>query len=83
MVGNPGLTKAKSNMEKLHPSYRAPICKGLICLENGMLILKEPITGEQIYRHLRIVPKDLYNIVFVAFHANPIGGHFGLNETII
>ena len=48
-----------------------------------MLLLKEPIKGEQTYRHLRIVPKDLYNIIFIAFHANPIGGHFGLSQTII
>ena len=35
------------------------------------------------YRCLRIVPRDLRNIVFIAFHANPIGGHFGLNKTVI
>ena len=41
-----------------------------------MIILNEPIRGESTYRKLRVVPQDLRHIVFIAFHANPIGGHF-------
>ena len=83
MVGNPSLVKKKTNMDKLHYVYRGPMRKGLICLDRGMLLLKEPISDKQLYRYLRIVLRDLQNIVFIAVHANPIGGHFGLSQTVI
>jgi hypothetical protein len=35
------------------------------------------------YRCLQIVPRDLRNIVFVAFHTHPIVGHLGFNKTVI
>ena len=40
-----------------------------------MLILKEPIAGCDSYTCLQLVPQALYNTIFVAFHANAIGGH--------
>jgi hypothetical protein len=40
-----------------------------------MLILWEPICGSTSYMRLQIVPAELQNILFIAFHLNPIGGH--------
>ena len=47
-----------------------------------MLIYREPIHGSASYTRLQIVPKPLLNIVFVAFHSNPIGGHFNAYRTL-
>jgi hypothetical protein len=53
-----------------------------MCIEDNMLIYREPIRGSASYTRLQIVPKSLLNIVFVAFHANPIGGHFNAYRTL-
>ncbi len=47
-----------------------------------MLIYHEPIRGSCSYTQLQIVPKALFGIVFVAFHSNPIGGHFNAYHTL-
>jgi hypothetical protein len=47
-----------------------------------MLIYCEPIRGSRSYICLQIVPKALFGIVFVAFHSNPIGGHFNAYCTL-
>jgi len=46
-----------------------------------MLILNEPICGGVSYSCLQLVPKELNNILFVAFHTNAIGGHLNPNRT--
>ena len=73
----------KANLSKIHSSYRGPLHRGLIILRKGMLVIKEPIKHESAHRCLQIVPRDLRNIVCIAFHDNPIGGHLGLNKTVI
>ena len=82
LIGNPSMIK-KPNAEKLHYSYRGPIIRKLIIMDEGMIILKEPIRGEFTYRNLRIVPRDIRHILFIEFHSNPIGGHFGLHNTVV
>ncbi len=47
-----------------------------------MLIFREPISGSDSYMRLTLVPRELYNILFVAFHANPIGGHLNAYRTL-
>lgn len=46
-----------------------------------MLIYREPLVGGESYTRLQLVPRTLRNIVFVAFHTNPIGGHFNAART--
>ena len=82
LIANPSLVK-KEHLEKLHYIYRGPMRCGLIAMDKGMLVFKEPILGDATYRVLRIVPRDLCTIVFITFHANPIGGHRSLNATIV
>ena len=82
LIGNPYMIK-KPNVEKLYYSYRGPIRRKLIIMNEGMIILKEPIRGESTYRELRIITRDIRQIVFIQFHAKPIGGHFGLHNTVV
>ena len=82
LIGNRSMIK-KPNVEKLHYSYRGPIRRKLIVMDEGMIILKEPIRGESTYRELCKVTRDIRQIVFITFHANPIGGHFRLQNTVV
>ncbi len=63
------------SLSKVDYNYRGALCKSLLLIENNMIILRELIVGSNSYTHLQIVPRELYNIIFVAFHANPIGAH--------
>jgi hypothetical protein len=47
-----------------------------------MLIFWEPISGSDSYTCLTLVPRELYNILFVAFHSKPIGGHLNVYRTL-
>ncbi len=47
-----------------------------------MLIFREPIRGSTSYTHLQIVPRGLYDIIYIAFHSNPIGGHLNIYCTL-
>ena len=52
-------------MEKLHYSYRGTIRRKLVVMDECIIILKEPIKGESTYRKLRIVPRNLRQIVSI------------------
>ena len=43
---------------------------------------REPLAGCESYTKLRLVPRELRNILFVAFHANPVGGHLNAYPTL-
>jgi hypothetical protein len=47
-----------------------------------MLIFREPIRGSTSYSRLQIVPEGLHDILFVAFHSNPIGRNFDTTRTL-
>jgi hypothetical protein len=47
-----------------------------------MLILHEPICGSTSYTHLQLVPQEMYNILFIAFHTNAISGHLNVYRTL-
>jgi hypothetical protein len=47
-----------------------------------MLILQEPICGSTSYTCLQMVPQELHNILFIAFHTNAIGGHLNTYRTL-
>jgi len=46
-----------------------------------MLILHEPIVGTSLFTRLQLVPSELMNIIFIAFHTNPIGDHLNAYQT--
>lgn len=79
LVTNPGLIN-KSTLSTIHYRFRQPLREGAIIIENEFLIIKEKL-DENSYVKLRIVPEALWDIIFIAFHANPIGGHFSVYYT--
>jgi hypothetical protein len=47
-----------------------------------MLILHKPIFGSTLYTRLQLVPQEMYNILFIAYHTNAIGGHLNVYRTL-
>jgi hypothetical protein len=71
---NPSLINTQM-LSKVNHNFRGPLRHSLISVEDDMLIFREPISGKDSYMRLTLVPRELYNILFIAFHTNPIGGH--------
>jgi hypothetical protein len=78
---NPSLI-SNETLLKVNHNFRGPLRHSLISVEDDMLIFREPISGSDSYRRLTLVPRGLYNILFIAFHANPIGGHLNAYPTL-
>ena len=81
MVQNKHLI-TKKNLEKLHHIFRSPMRKSQIVYEDEKLILKEPIVNSNKVLRLIIVPEDLRHHIFLAFHVNPLGGHYSSYYTV-
>ena len=81
-VQNPG-TISQRNLDdaKIDANFRQALRQSQIKLEDGLLIYCEPIVGSESYTKLQLVPSEFRNVVFVAFHSNPIGGHFNVSRT--
>jgi hypothetical protein len=63
-------------------NYRATLCQSLLVIMDDMLIFREPVCGGSSYTRLQLVPAEFYNIIFVAFHSNAIGGHLNAYRTL-
>ncbi len=81
LVINPGKI-CKETLKTVHYSYCQPLCQSFIVIEDDMLIFREPIRGSTSYTRLQIVPRGLYDIIFIAIHSNPIGGHLNAYCTL-
>jgi len=68
MINNKALAEVNHN-------YHGPLRQSLISVDNDMLILKDAIAGTLFYTRLQLVPCEMTNILFVAFHTNAMGGH--------
>ena len=80
-IKNPSLVM-KENLKKVHHTYRMPLRQSLFIIEDDMLVYREPLgQGSDSYVKLRLVPSSLRNLLFIAYHANPIGGHFHYERT--
>jgi hypothetical protein len=77
---NPSKITNKS-LSNVNHNYHGPLRHSLIFVENDMLILHEPIIGTLSFTRLQLVPSELINIIFIAFHTNPIGGHLNAYRT--
>ncbi len=73
---------SNKTLAEVNHNYRGPLRQSNILLENDMLIMREPIAGTSSYTHLQLVPRELRNILFVAFHTNPMGGHLNAYRTL-
>ena len=80
IIANPLLVRNK-NLRNVHFTFHAPLRKRCMVMENGFIILIEPNQNQNTLTKLIVVPKDLCNIIFISFHANPTGGHLGLYQT--
>ncbi len=63
-------------------NYQAALCQSQIVIKDEMLIFNEPIQGGSSSTCLQLVLVEFYNIIFVAFHSNAIGGHLNAYRTL-
>ncbi len=63
-------------------NYHAALRHLCITVDEGILIYREPIAGSASYARLQLLPSEFFNIIFIAFHTNPIGGHFNTYHTL-
>ena len=81
-VQNPGTISQRSlEAAKLDPNYQQALQQSSIHLDRGILFYHEPIAGSKSFAKLQLVPLALRNIVFVAFHSNPLGGCLKFSRT--
>ncbi len=69
-------------LSKVNHNYRGPLRQSLISIKNDMLFLRKPIVGTSSLTRLQLVPAERVNIIFIAFHKNPIGGHLNAYRTL-
>jgi hypothetical protein len=62
-------------------NYPAVLRHSRIFVDDKILIYRKLIAGSLSYACLQLVPANFFNILFVAFHANPIGKHFNTYHT--
>jgi hypothetical protein len=81
-VENPGMISQQILEEsKLNSNYCQALRQLHIKLINCILLYHEPIAGSKSYARLQLVPVVFHNIVFIAFHSNPLGGHVNVVQT--
>ncbi len=73
---------SNKRLSEVNHNYRGPLCSSQILVEDGMLILRKPICGSTLYARLQLVPWEMYNVLFIAFHTNAIGGHLNAYRTL-
>jgi hypothetical protein len=81
MITNPSQI-TNDNLSRVHAVYQAPIRQSQMKWEGQRLLLYKPIANSTKTVRLTIVPIDLRKHIFVAFHANPLGGHLSLYYTL-
>ncbi len=81
LVNNPLLINNKY-LRANNYNFHLTLQRSLIVVENDLLIYREPISHTGSYGRLTIVPKEFYNVLFVAFHTNSAGGHLNSYHTL-
>ena len=82
-VKHPGsITNAALTASGINFNFRYALRQSHIVLENDILIYHKLIVGSESYARLQLVPFEFYNILFVAFHSKPMGGHFNVYHTL-
>jgi hypothetical protein len=75
IINKPSLA-TKENLLKVDANYIAPLRQARMTLKCNMIILNESLgMTPSSYVKLGVVPEELCEIIFIAFHANPVGGH--------
>jgi hypothetical protein len=81
IVTNPS-TLSNTALAGIYYNYHTAVRQSLIVLEDGLLIYCKPLHGMESYTHLQLVPWEFQNILFIAFHSNPLGGHLNAYCTL-
>jgi hypothetical protein len=81
IVANPSKLNNKE-LADINYNYHAALRKLLIVLEDNVLIYRKPLAGSGSYTCLQLVPQHFCNILFIAFHANLVGGHLNPYRTL-
>jgi hypothetical protein len=71
-----------STLNAVNFNYPAPLWQSQIVIEDKLLIHRKPMHGGSSYTCLQLVPLEFYNIIFVAFYSNAIGGHLNAYRTL-
>jgi len=82
LIQQPELRTKRELMDAIPPVYRQPMRDGYIREDGGYLYFMDPIPESTELLKLQIVPKGLWNVLFTAFHVNPMGGHLGVYYTL-
>ena len=75
------MAQSQQVVQKLDYIYRQPARLGQFSVKDKILYMREFFQNDDRYVELKIVPDSLRNIIFVAFHSNPIGGHLNTFRT--
>ena len=81
MIKNPALVDT-NQLKEIHFALRQPLRESWLYEENGIIFIKQRVPFQNVSISLRLVPSILRNIIFIAFHSNPIGGHLSLYQTM-
>jgi hypothetical protein len=81
IVTNPSTLNNKA-LEGINYNYHVALRKSLIVLEDGILIYREPLASNGSYTQLQLVLVEFRNMLFIAFHTNPVGGHLNAYQTL-
>ena len=81
MIKKPALI-VKENLDKIHYRLRQPMRDSNLFEQNGIVYIKDRVPNKNISVALKLVPEKLRNIVFIAFHSNPLGGHLSAYHTV-
>jgi hypothetical protein len=82
-VKQPGTISNKAHETSgIDYNYRVALRHSHIAVEEGILIYRKPIAGSAPYACLQLVPSEFFNIIFIAFHTNPIDSHFNTYHTL-
>jgi hypothetical protein len=81
LVTNPSKIN-NAALSTVNYNYWAPLRNSQIVLEDGLLIYCEPIRGGSCYTHLQLFQTAFYNIIFITFHSNAIGGRLNAYHTL-
>jgi hypothetical protein len=81
IVTNPSTLNNKA-LAGISYNYHAALRKSLIVLEDGILIYREPLASNGSYTQLQLVLVEFRNMLFIAFHTNPVGGHLNAYQTL-
>jgi hypothetical protein len=81
LITNPSKI-SNTTLNTVNYNYWSALRQSFIVIEDDMLILREPVRGGSSFTCLQLIPKEFYNIIFVAFHSKAIGGHLNAYRTL-